>query len=262
MKYIKRFFQDTVKYREYVKVAAKASLKTEVAGSHLSWLWWILDPLLFMMIYTFVSVIVFGKTQDYLESFIFIGLSSWDFFSHVVRISVTLVSKNSGIISKVYVPKFVLIYIEMLIWGFKMLISYSLVAITMALYRIHLSWRVLYIIPVFMVLFAITFGISVIMLHFGVYVRDLSNVLNAVLRLIFYISGVFYSVDQIPEPYRTLLLYGNPVAFVIDGLRRCMLYGLVPYRRLLVVWFIVGTVISYIGIVLIYRNENSYVKMM
>ena len=42
-------------------------------------------PLFFMLTYTFVSVAVFERTQEYLISFIFIGLTSWDFFQHVVR---------------------------------------------------------------------------------------------------------------------------------------------------------------------------------
>ncbi len=262
MKYLNRFIKDTKRYAEYVKVAAKANLKTEVSGSHLSWLWWILDPLLFMLIYSFVSVIVFSKGQQYLIAFIFIGLSTWNFFSHVVRISVTLVQKNSGVISKVYVPKFVLIYIEMFIWGFKMIISFSLVAITMVLYRIHLTHRILYIFPIFFVMCVFTFGCSAIMLHCGVYVQDLSNVLNAVLQLVFYISGVFYSIDSTPEPFRTILMKFNPMAIIMDSLRKCMLYGENPDFPLLGIWCLIGIILSAIGVVCIYKNENSYVKMM
>ncbi|MBR1627682.1 MAG: ABC transporter permease, partial [Lachnospiraceae bacterium] len=247
MRYLSRFFKDTVKYYEYVKVATKANLKTEVAGSYLSWLWWILDPMLFMLIYTFVCVIVFDRPQEYLAAFIFIGLSSWDFFNHVIQISVNLVQKNSGVISKVYVPKFVLIYIEMGIWGFKMLISFSLVAITMFLYRIHITHRILYVIPAFVVLLMFTFGCATLLLHFGVYIQDLTNVIRAVLRLVFYMSGVFYSIDKTPEPFRTILMNFNPLALVMDSLRRCMLYAEKPRLFLLGVWFAIGLLLAIIG---------------
>ena len=54
----------------------------------------------------------------------------------------------------------------------------------------------------------LTFGCSCIILHFGVYVDDLFNVTQVVLRLIFYMSGIFYSIgDRVPEPYKTILLY-------------------------------------------------------
>ena len=111
---MKRFFDDTCKYWEYAKRAAISELKSEVASSRLSWLWWILDPLLFMLVYSFVSIIVFDKSEKYLAAFIFIGLSSWDFFSKKIKQSVKLVSGNSAVVSKVYLPKYILIYIQWL----------------------------------------------------------------------------------------------------------------------------------------------------
>ena len=100
---MKRFINDMGKYWEYAKYSAKSSLKSEIANSHLSWLWWILDPLLFMLVYSFVAIIVFGKGEQYFQAFVFIGLSSWDFFSKTVKQSVRLVTQNSSIVSKVYI---------------------------------------------------------------------------------------------------------------------------------------------------------------
>ena len=261
MKYIKRFLNDILKYKSYMIVAAKAYLKSDVTGSHLSWLWWILDPLLFMLIYSFVSVIVFNRSQEYLVSFIFIGLACWNFYSHVLRISVTMISKYKGIISRVYVPKFVLIIIEMLIWGFKMMISYMLVFASMILYRIRPTHRILYAVPLFFALFIFTFSCSMILMHFGVFFQDLANVTNAVLRLIFYLSGVFYSIDRLGEPYRSFLMYFNPIALVMDGLRACMLFGEKPNFDVLLPWLGIGLILSVVGIVLVYKNENVYVKI-
>ena len=51
---MRRFFHDMQRYRRYMFYSAKAQLKNEVAGSFLNRLWWILDPLLFMLVYTFV----------------------------------------------------------------------------------------------------------------------------------------------------------------------------------------------------------------
>lgn len=104
-----QFISDMKKYQKYTIYAAKSELKSEVANSHLSWLWWILDPLLFMIVYSFVAVIVFQKSEPYLPVFIFIGYNSWNFFSACLRQSVKLVAANKPIVSKVYIPKFILI---------------------------------------------------------------------------------------------------------------------------------------------------------
>ena len=47
------------KYWKYAIYSSKAQLKAEVANSYLNWLWWILDPLCFMLIYVFMFGYVF-----------------------------------------------------------------------------------------------------------------------------------------------------------------------------------------------------------
>lgn len=264
---MKRFLADIKKYKEYAVYSAKSGLKSEVADSHLSWLWWILDPLLFMLVYSFVAIIVFGKGEKYFAAFVFIGLTSWKFFSNTIKQSVRLVSKNSPIVSKIYIPKYILIIIQMLINGFKMLISFILVAGAMVLYRVPVSYKLIYIIPCMVVLFLVVFGFSCIVLHFGVYVDDLTNIVDVFLRLVFYLSGIFYSIETrvgkaMGDAYVTLFLRCNPAALVIDSLRKCMLYCETPDFVALGIWFAVGCVLSVLGVRLIYKNENSYVKVM
>ena len=167
---MKRFVNDIKKYYKFTIYSAKSELKSEIANSHLSWLWWILDPLLFMMVYSFISIIVFSKSEPYFPVFVFIGLASWQFFEKTVKVSVKLVSNNRSIVSKVYLPKYILILQKMGVQGFKMMISYILVVIMMVGYRIHVGPVILYIIPIFLTLFVITFGFSTILMHFGVFV--------------------------------------------------------------------------------------------
>lgn len=260
---MKRFINDFKKHYKYSIYSAKSELESEIANSHLSWLWWILDPLLFMLVYTFISVIVFRTSEPYFPVFVFIGLSSWKFFEKTVKQSVKLVSANSAIVSKVYLPKHILIFVKMYANGFKMAVSYVLVAIMMAIYRVPLSLNIVYIIPIFVTLIMFTFGVSTIMLHFGVFVEDLSNVINVLLKLVFYMSGIFYSIsNRVKEPYGSILLNFNPVALFLNDLRLSMIYCEAPHRKLLLMWFLVSCAMSAIGIRIIYKYENSYVKVM
>ena len=99
-------------------------------------------------------------------------------------------------------------------------------------------------------------------MHFGVFVRDLSNVTAVLLRLVFYMTGVFYSIPlRVPAPYGDILLHGNPVAFLAESLRGALLYGTAPDYLLLGAWFLIGLALTVIGITTIYRYENSYAKV-
>ncbi len=258
-----RFIRDIKKYRKYTIYAAKSELKSEVANSHLSWLWWILDPMLFMIVYTFVALTVFQKEEPYLPVFIFIGYNSWNFFSACLRQSVKLVSGNKAIVSKVYIPKFILIIVKILSNGFKMFVAFSLVVIMMIGYHVPVDWKAVLLLPLFFVLLIVTFAFSCILLHYGVYVEDLANVVTVVLKLLFYLTGIFFSIrKRVPYPYSSILLKCNPMALLVDSMRQVLIYQSMPDWGPVVVWFVIGLVLAVVGVRTIYKHENSYVKVM
>ena len=260
---MKRFKSDFKKYFAYAKFSAKSDLKSEVASSYLNWLWWILDPMLFMLVYTFIAQIVFRSNVQYFPIFVFVGLTLWDFFNKTVQGSVKMVRNNSAIVSKVYIPKFILILQRMMVNGFKMLVSFSLIVVMMIIFRVPVTFKVFYLIPIMIVLGLFTFGLSCIVLHFGVFVDDLYNVTIVILRLMFYMSGIFYSIgDRLEGTLRSVLLYCNPVSMLIESARMCVLYSATPYRKLIVFWGVISVLLCIIGVRTIYKYENSYVKVM
>ena len=257
-----RFFRDSKKYAAYVVRSAKSQLKSEVASSYLNWIWWILDPLCFMLIYAFIFGVVFNGKEPYFPAFIFVGLTAWNFFNKCVQSSVKMIKNNRPIIEKVYIPKFVLAYTRMGVDGFKMMISFGIVICMMIVYRVKVTWNILLVIPLLLLLLVVTFAAMTILMHLGVFVEDMSNIVNILLRLLFYITGVFYSVyKRLPEPYGQIALHINPLAFILDGLRKCLLYGETPDMRIFAVWMVIGILVAALGVKIIYRYENGYAKV-
>lgn len=257
---LNRAFNDLKKYFRYSVVSAKSKLKAEVANSYLNWLWWILDPLCFMLIYTFIFGFVFNAKEQYFPVFIFIGLSMWDFVNKTLLGSVKTIKLNKAIVSRVYFPKFILVLSKIWVNGFKMMISFGVVLLMMLVFRVQLSWNVLFFIPVLLILVLFTFGCACFVMHYGVYVEDLSNVLNVALRFLFYATGIFYNIETRIPQVGGLLNKVNPVAFLITAMRQSLIYGETPDWRLLLLWLAVSVVLVLLGIRKIYKEENSYVK--
>ena len=245
-----------------MKYSTKAGLKAEIANSHLSWMWWFLDPICFMVIYTFIAEGVFARSDPYFPVYVFIGLTVWNFFSKVMTGSVKLVKNQKSILTRVYLPKWILSIEKMGNLFFKMCISFALVLILMIIFQVPFSLQLFNLIPVTIVLLVITFGFSTILLHFGVFMEDLSNIVSIFLRLLFYLSGIFYNVySRVPEPYNKILLRGNPAAFIIEQSRKIIIYQQVPDYLWLSIWMAIGLAVSIIGVATIYKYENSYAKV-
>ena len=260
---LRRYINDVKKYYKYAIYAGKAELKSEVAQSHLSWLWWILDPLLFMLVYTFVSLMIFGKSEKYFSAFIFIGYTSFGFFEKMLKASVHLVKSNKAVIMKVFIPKHILLLAKMYVIGFKSVISYVLVVGAMLIYRVPLSWHMIQFVPLLVLLVLVTYGFCTILMHFGVFVDDLGNVIHVGLRLLFYMSGVFYSFQRRLDSQLliTILLKWNPMAYIIDQMRNALLYQRGLDWQTYLIWLAISILLSIIGLRLVYKNENGYVKV-
>lgn len=257
-----RFFREIKENWGFAVYAARSDLRAEVANSYLNWLWWIIEPLSSMLVYTLVFGFVFKSDEAYFPLFIFLGLTVWDFFSRCVTSSVNLIRGNQHIISKVYLPKHILLIQRMLVLAFKMLICWVLVAAMMIGYRVPVGINLIYFVPTLAVFFIFCFAVSLYFIHFGVYVSDLSNLVGIALNLMFYVTGIFYNVQKsFPAPFGYLVQRINPVAHLIFCFRKALLYNERPSCVMLVIWFVVSVLLAAGGLRLIYKNENNYVKM-
>ena len=193
---MRKFFKNLKKYYKYAIRSAKSELKGEIAGSYLNWLWWVIEPLAFMLIYTFVFTVVFKSRETYFSIFIFIGLTCWEFFNRMITGSVRLISNNRDIVTKVYIPKYILLISKSFTYLFKMFISFGLVIFLMLIFKVPFTYHIFYFIFIFPALYLISFGIGVILMHFGVFIDDLKNLTKIVLKLVFYLSGIFYNIND------------------------------------------------------------------
>ena len=250
------------KYNKYAIRSAKAELKSEVADSYLNWLWWIIEPFAFMLIYTFVFGVVFPNKTLYFASFVMVGQAFWDFFNRMVSGSVKLIINNRDLVTKVYIPKYILLYSKSLTYLFKMAISLGLAFGLMLFQHVPLTWHIILIIPVFIVVYVLSFGIGTVLMHFGVFLNDLANLTNIVLKMVFYLSGIFYNIrERVHGKLGFLLLRANPIAFIMNEARKCLVFGENLSWLGLGFWFAISIVILMFGIHVIHKNENSYAKV-
>ena len=259
---MKKFFENIRKYYKYAIRSAKAELKSEVADSYLNWLWWIIEPLCFMLIYVFVFGVVFKNNTPYFASFVFIGLTAWDFFNRMITGSVKLITNNRDLVTKVYIPKYILLLAKSFTYLFKMGISLIITFGLMIFQGVPLTWHILWLIPILIVLYIFSFGAGMILMHFGVTLSDLSNLTNIGLKMVFYLSGIFYNIkERLKGTLGFVLLRANPIAFCMNQLRETMLYGKMISIEGMLFWLVIGVALCAIGAHVIHKNENSYAKV-
>ena len=58
-----------------------------------------------------------------------------------------------------------------------------------------------------------------------------------------------------------MILHCNPLALLLTSARKCMIYDQTPARKFLLLWMVLSFILSAIGVKIIYKYENSYVKV-
>lgn len=260
-KYGLRLFRDIRRYSQYVVRSARAHLREEVTKSYLDWLWWVIEPLCMMLIYTFIFGFVFGSAEPNFSIFVFIGLIMWTFFSKNISYGVNAIEANKSIVTRIYLPKYMLLVSQMLVNGFKLLISFGITLVMMLFFRVPLTYHIVWFLPLVLELFLFTFAVGTILMHYGVYVKDLFYIVGIALNMMMYLSGIFYSMKRFPKPFDVLLGSFNPMAFLMNSMRDVLLYGTMPNWPVYFGWLCVSLVMSGIGLYTIYYNENAYAKI-
>ena len=264
-----RWLKDLKKYYKYVIYASRSGLKAEVANSRLSWLWWILDPLLFMGVYWFLSQVIFGQRTRYYLVFVFVGLNMWDFFQKTILTNVKVVTNNSAIVTKIYIPKYMLVLIEMIEisdpHGNGICTGVcSDVRLPGAAYMERVIcysdhddltfdrvWNLMYC--------CTSRGLcrgfaeccicrnALVILYFLLFMKSHPNCKEC---LIF------------RKCLAQIMIRCNTIVFLITECREVLIYGGAADLRLLSVWFLIGLGLSAFGIHLIYQYESDYVKVL
>lgn len=220
-----RYWRDLVSYRELFYFLAQRDILVRYKQTVIGILWNVIQPLLTMLILTFVFSRIAKLPTDGAAPYallVFTALLPWQFFSKAMQTSSESIVLNKDLISKIYFPRMIipLTGITTALFGF--VISFSLYLIIMLYYQFWPSWRVLTL-PFFLMLaIASAIGIGLLVSALNVTYRDFRYIMPFTVQFGLYVSPVGFSSSIIPEKWR--LLYSiNPMVGVIDGFRWALL---------------------------------------
>ena len=254
--------------RRLIRYLVQADLKKKGADTILGNVWWVLDPLLQMLVYVLlVSVILDRKQADY-PLFIFAAILPWKWFTTAVGDAITSVSSQDRLIKQLQFPKVVLPTAATVAGVVNFAFGCVALAGLLVIFYKDRATPYLALLPVIAaVQFAFTLAVAYAVSAVNVFYRDVGNVSRHALRLWFYLSPGLYGVatlQSIAVNHKILieLMSFNPFFVLFNAYRAVVYDKTAPDWTSLAVLFVVSLGLLALTTVLFKRVEPSFAKVL
>jgi ABC-2 type transport system permease protein len=216
-----------------LQVIAAAEFRLKYAGSAMGFAWSVIKPLaLFTMLYlVFGRVFKLGSISNYYGISLLIGIVQFGFFSDATSLGMTSLVARESLLRKLVFPRLVIPTAATLTAALTFAVNAVVVAGFVAWRGVmpQLDW--LLVIPLLAELYAFTLGVALILATLFVRLRDIGQVWELGLQLLFYASPVIYPIGFLP-PFARDLAFLNPFTQVLQDIRAIILYPDLPGNRI------------------------------
>ena len=261
-------FRDTWTHRRLTWYLVRADLKKHGADTVLGNVWWVLDPLLQLAVYTVMVSVIFRYNMEAYPLFAFAAILPWKWFSSSTNDATTSVVSRERIIKQVAFPKIVLPVAAtvggIVNFAFGMIPLLGLIVI---FYPTHLQATLLLIPAVAAVQFVFTLALSVALGSLNVFYRDVGNLFRHVLRMWFYLSPALYTIDRIAEITTNHAVIGklftlNPWSILFEAYHDVIYYDRVPSWTALGSLLIFSLAFLCLAVLFFKRVEPAFAKVL
>jgi lipopolysaccharide transport system permease protein len=221
--------KELYRYRDLFISLVQRDLTVRYRQTLLGAAWAILQPLALMLIFTLVFSRFGQVSSDGLPYpvFSYSGLVPWTFFATGLSLAASSLSANINLVKKIYFPREIFPLASITGCFVDLLIAASLVAGLLLWYRIPVGVQLLWLPWLLALEVGFLASAALLVSALNVFYRDVKYVVPLLVQLGLFVTPVIYSPSMVPEHLRPWYML-NPMAVVIDGIRRVVLHGRPP----------------------------------
>ena len=249
-----------------VLVIAQTEFKLKYTDSALGYVWSLVKPLgLFGMLY-----IVFGHFFKlnggirHYPLYLLIGIVLWTYLTDATMLGMQSIVQRATLISKLAFPRLIIPLSVTLSSAITLCVNLATIAIFIAVNRIVPGPKWLLLLPLLLELYLVALGVGLVLSTLYVRFRDIGQVWELTLQILFYASPIIYPVSFLPHWFKPIAFL-NPFVQIIQDARSIIvpstasvtastIYGS-PFGELLPIG--VGLVLL-VGGFLIFRHEEPW----
>ena len=245
---------------ELILFSTYAELRAERSRSYLGLIWWIAEPAMMMGAFWLVfDVILNTGGPDYL-AFLLVGLTLWQWMKSCITHGGYAIWGNLGLVRQVRLPVLVFPVVQMLADTIKFFFIFGLLLVILWIsgYPPNITYLALPVLFAVTLLFAA--GGSFLVAAVVPLIPDLRFVIEQVLTVLMFLSGVVFALDAVPSPLRETIAL-NPVATLLEATRGVLMHAQWPDWIALLKVGVISAIVCVAGIAIVLHLSPRYPKL-
>ena len=215
-------------YRELLVRMTARDLLLRYKQTVMGFGWAIFMPLvntaIFSVIFTRVAAIDVGTPYPV---YAFCGLVAWNFFASSLRFSVTSLTSNPSLVTKVYFPREIFPFSAVLVSIVDFAVSALVLVALMLYYRVAVGWPLLMLPVVVLGIIIFTAATALAISMANLFYRDVKYLFEIVIAVWMFATSVVYPIGRVGGKLGAVLTL-NPMTHLIDAFRAVLLDQRMP----------------------------------
>ncbi|MDN4473794.1 ABC transporter permease [Demequina zhanjiangensis] len=259
---LRRYIVEAWRRRELAATLASYRIHAAMGQNRLGLVWIVLRPTLLALMFGTIFFVILPNSSrpDNFLPFLVVGVFVFEFFSASLGQGARSIINNQGLVRSLNFPRILMPMATVLQRVFEIIPVAITMMVIVALSGEPITWNWL-LVPVVLAIMAVfNFGIALIFARLTVHLRDLTQVLPLLTRLMFYSTGIFYSIEAVLADRPDLLALArlNPVYDYIALVRAQIVTGNSQTMEMWIVAVAAALLCFIIGVIFFWRAEERY----
>ena len=255
---MKKYLKNFLKYRHLLGELVKKDIKLKYRRSYLGILWTLIEPLLTMIVLSTVFGSLYGRTDKTFPVYVLTGRLLYSYFANSTKACMRSIRSHSGMIKKVYVPKYIYPLSSVCSNYVTFLISLVVLVAVSIVLKVNITPMILLSIIPLVLLFIMAYGVGMILATMSVFFRDLEYLWSVALMIIMYTAAIFYPVEKLYSNGKGWILDLNPLYNLISLFRSAVFGTPMELKQILYAGGF-SVVCLLIGMVAFYKKQDKFI---
>lgn len=246
-------------YKDLIKELVVRDIKLKYRRSFLGYVWSVLNPLLIMLVMTFVFSAMFKRNIENYPVYLLIGRMTYDFLTTSTNQAMRSVTGNAALMKKTYIPKYIFTVSKVTSCLVDFVFSLGALLIVMIFTGARFHLMLICLPLVFLQLYMFCTGLGFLLAALHVFFRDIQYIYKAITTAWMYLTPIFYPLEQLPSSMQILIKTINPMYYYVAEFRDMALHGRFPGSRIFIGGWIFGILMMLIGLWVFQKRKDEFI---